>query len=202
MTAPEAEIRAAERVLAGAVRDPATGCLEVTCYRDRRGYGVVGAGEHKRKAHRIVMTVLFGVPYVDAPAPVTRHLCDNPPCVNPLHLRFGTQAQNVRDSVEAGTHRSLLMEELRARTHCPWGHALVGVNLVPSLLARGERSCLVCDRARTLRRDAKKRHGQDIPLEHFIASELSRTDGGRDLVARDALGKKFPQPLALPAQGI
>lgn len=77
----------------------------------------------------------------------------------------------------------------------------MGANLVPSQLARGRRVCLVCSRANALRRAAEKR-GQDIPLTHLIASELSRTDGGRDLVARDALGKVSRQPLALPAQGI
>lgn len=197
MTAPEDEIRVAERVLAGAVRDPVTGCLEVTSARHPRGYGMVSAGGYMRLAHRLVMTVLSGVAYVDAPQPVTRHLCNTPPCVNPTHLRFGTQAQNVQDSMKAGTHAA----DKRARTHCPRGHALAGANLVPFDLTLGKRNCRVCGRARALRHDAKKR-GQDIPLEHLIASELSRTDGGRDLVARDALGKAFPQPLALPAQGV
>lgn len=201
MTVPEVEIRAAERLLADAVRDPATGCLEVSGFRDRQGYGRVGAGEHKRLAHRLVMTVLSGVPYVDAPAPVVRHLCNNAPCVNPLHLRFGTRSENARDSVEAGTHRSLLMEEKRARTRCPRGHALAGANLVPYQLALGKRTCLTCFRARTLMHNAKKR-GQDIPLARLIASELSRTDGGRDLVARDALGKVSLQPLALSAPAV
>ena len=33
----------------------------------------------------------------------TRHLCGNPPCVNPSHLRFGTARENAHDSILHGT---------------------------------------------------------------------------------------------------
>lgn len=46
----------------------------------------------------------------------TCHSCDNPPCVNPHHLRFGTRVDNVGDAVSRGrnpegpTHGSRKLE--------------------------------------------------------------------------------------------
>jgi hypothetical protein len=42
---------------------------------------------------------------------LVRHMCHNPACVNPGHLRKGTQSQNLRDSVEAGRWGGKLSED-------------------------------------------------------------------------------------------
>ena len=50
-------------------------------------------------AHRLICEHYHG----DMSGLVTRHLCGNALCVNPAHLRPGTQAENNRDKVLHGT---------------------------------------------------------------------------------------------------
>jgi hypothetical protein len=46
------------------------------------------------QAHRLVCELAHGKP---KEGQVTRHSCDKPACINPHHLAWGTQSDNVRD---------------------------------------------------------------------------------------------------------
>lgn len=49
----------------------------------------------RTRATRLVVEVVLGRPLV--PAEKVLHSCDNPPCMNPSHLRVGSQAENLKD---------------------------------------------------------------------------------------------------------
>lgn len=74
-----------------------------------RGYGVVGfttplSGHRNHVATKVSLFLRTG----EAPGPgeVVMHLCDNPPCVNPAHLRIATPKDNHHDMLRKGRWRS------------------------------------------------------------------------------------------------
>lgn len=82
------------------------------------GYGKLG----NLTAHRISYEFFIG------PIPkgmFVLHHCDNPPCVNPMHLFIGTQGDNMKDMVRKG--RSLCGDRNPSRR-------------MPERLARGRRN--------------------------------------------------------------
>ncbi|SOO46360.1 Phage protein [Yersinia phage fPS-50] len=63
------------------------------------GYGITRYEGRTQTAHRVAYKKVNG----DIPkGMVIMHLCDNPSCVNPKHLKLGTQAQNRQDCVSKG----------------------------------------------------------------------------------------------------
>lgn len=83
--------------------DPAPGA----CWPWKAGcggrYGLFRLGPRKVLAHRFVAGLAAGRTL--EPGQVVLHVCDNPLCVRPDHLRVGTQSENVQDMLAKGRQR-------------------------------------------------------------------------------------------------
>lgn len=74
-------------------------CWGFTGTRPDGRYGHFSVNGQTVKAHRWIYELLHG------PIPeglILRHRCDEPSCVNPMHLEIGTSAQNTQDIIERG----------------------------------------------------------------------------------------------------
>ena len=80
---------------------PEEGCWEWRGARRSNGYGLFYDGERMGYAHRFVCELTHG-PSAGRHA---LHACDNPGCVRPDHLRWGTPKENTADAVRRGRRR-------------------------------------------------------------------------------------------------
>ena len=74
-------------------------CWEWTAAKDKCGYGVIKVARKMKKAHRVSYELNNGLITQGLDA---LHSCHNPGCVNPSHIRIGTNAENVKDKMLAG----------------------------------------------------------------------------------------------------
>lgn len=81
------------------------GCWEINLAPNKDGYRQIRINGVKQYAHRLAVGAVKG--------DIVMHLCDNPACCNPEHLRIGTQKENVRDMFNKGrSNRQKLSDEI------------------------------------------------------------------------------------------
>lgn len=73
------------------------------------GYGMVRRQRKTWLAHRWAAHVAYGP---CPPGQVVRHKCDNRKCVNPKHLEYGTQGDNLNDRKERHRYRKLTKDDV------------------------------------------------------------------------------------------
>jgi len=82
-------------------------CWLWTAGKNKRGQGFFRVNYNKRKmdmAYRVSWMIEHKtiIPH----GMEIMHSCDNPSCVNPKHLAIGTHAENMRDMMGKGRHRT------------------------------------------------------------------------------------------------
>lgn len=73
---------------------------------NEHGYGRFTRNGYRTYAHRWAYCDANGIHPSDIEGVVIMHSCDNPVCVNPLHLSQGTRSDNVKDMDKKGRRRN------------------------------------------------------------------------------------------------
>ncbi len=84
-----------------------TGCIEYTGATRVNGYGVIEMKGRTPRSHRrcLAHRAAYAMTWGDCPAELhLLHSCDNPRCVNPVHLTLGTHTDNMRDMASKKRH--------------------------------------------------------------------------------------------------
>ena len=110
------------------------GCWYWNAFKDQDGYGRFHIDRKQMPTHRFILMYYLGI---DETKNVVDHLCRNTSCVNPAHLEFTTNQENIL--------RGINFTAMNARkTHCPRGHSYNSSNTY--VRPSGSRECRICVR--------------------------------------------------------
>ncbi len=132
--------------------------------RDHDGYGGITVNKKTLRSSRWIFEQVIG------PIPkgmLICHTCDNPSCVNPRHLFFGTSKDNMLDALKKGR-----LKTGPRKTHCIRGHEMNEKN-APIIKTKGyfTRMCILCRRI----------NSREYYLKNKIARNYPGTNRGPNL---------------------
>lgn len=110
------------------------------------GYGIIWINRRNKRATQVSWELEHKKKW---PSPLhAMHTCDNPPCVNPHHIKPGTPKENMQDSVRKGRFRPV--KKMKCRRGHPYDES--NTYVTKSLT----RVCRKCHRA-SVKQFRKKR---------------------------------------------
>ncbi len=74
-------------------------CWEWKAATNENGYGYFKFKGKMRRAHRISYIIFHNITLKDIEKEIVMHSCDNRVCINPNHLRKGSQKENIQDCI-------------------------------------------------------------------------------------------------------
>ena len=112
---PEMFLKTKEKIGITHTKNTDSDCWIWNLAKNIAGYGEIYIMGQRKQAHIASCEAKYG--YNTPKGQVVRHMCDNPSCVNPDHLEFGTCQQNSLDAVKSERNKNFtsaaIVKEIR-----------------------------------------------------------------------------------------
>jgi hypothetical protein len=128
------------------------GCWNWNAAKDSQGYPRVTIARKNYFASHVALRMAGFERLPEAPCAL--HRCDNPRCVNPDHLRWGTLKENSQDMSAKGRAANQFGTLV---THCVHGHEYTPENTYWRVGKGRSRDCRSCIRSRAREYQQRKR---------------------------------------------
>ena len=159
-------------------------CWEWTGAKCSAGYGYFQFNKQAYRAARLALMLVLGIKSTPL---VTDHLCRNTKCVNPNHLEFVTQRENVLRGLRSVGHGKV----------CSIGHELAEGNLSEYEYKKGAKVCKVCKTAQRKVCALQDKEGKKIRDKRYYNKHKKKI-----LMRQKAYGFRKKEALKLTAKTV